>query len=1294
MPGQEPIAVLGAGCRYAGGVASIEDLWRVAVEGVDAIGEFPVDRGWPTGPTDSVYRLGGFIPSVTGFDAAFFGLSPREARLMDPQQRLLLEVVWEALERAGIDADTLRGRPVGVFAGVSPSEYGPQLHQAGRDAGRILTGTALSVVAGRVAYTLGLTGPALSVDTACSSSLVAVHLAARALRDGECELAIAGGVSVLATPGIFTEFAAQGGLAADGRCKAFGAGADGTGWAEGAGVVVLARLADAVAADRPVWALIRGSAINQDGASNGLTAPSGPAQQRVIAAALADAGVAAGDVDAVEAHGTGTRLGDPIEATALAAAYRPTADLPPLWLGSIKSNIGHAQAASGVAGLLKMVEAVRHGVLPGSLHCDPPSGLIDWQSSGLALLTETRPWPDRGRPRRAGVSSFGISGTNAHVVVEQPPAQLGSPAPPPPAGPFGWPLSARSAPALAETARRLSAQLAATDGWQPHQVGFSLATSRTVFDHRAVVLGDTREDLLTALERLAASATTDVADPSDELCFVFGGHGSQLPGMGRQLRERFPVFAATFDEAAGHLDRWLPGPLHRALDPDAPPGLLDDTRYTHAAVFAYQAALVRLLDTLGVVPDVLVGHSLGEITAGYAAGVLTLPDACTLVGARGRLLADLPPGAMAAVRARAADVSRLLDDGVTIAAYNSPLDTVVSGEPGAVADLVARLRAAGGRATMLPVNHALHTPATEPVLARFREVVAGVDLRPATIPVISTLTGGPVSAELTDPEHWCAQIRRPVLFADAIAALGPPPSRTFLELAPRPVLTPYIPRCLAAPDTTRALCTGRRSEPEPAALLTALATVHSRGHRVRWDALYPAGTRPVDLPTYPFQRRYLWHPTVSAPGRAGHPLLGAPVPLAAARDRWFAGILSADEPRYLSQHRLHDVPVLPAAAMIEWALAAAGGSAGAAGWVVEDVAFLAPLVLPAGLASGVQAVAEAAGGVRCFARPVEQPTAPWTTHVTARRVAADAGPPPDRVDPAALCGRLTEDAVSALTDDLARRGLGYGPAFRRICRLFRGPDEAGALVEPSPDDADGHLLDPTVIDACFQLVTAFLPGDGRPWLPARVDRIAVHRPLTGPMWCYARRVEQDAAGECAADVQLLDQDGTVLLELTGVRLRPAARGSRPVTDIRPADLPPARPAVDRKPTPPVARLDLTELTRLAVADPDRARRTVLGRVVEQLGSLLQLAPDDQQRLVGSHGRQPLNQLGLDSLAAVQLQDRLLLEFGSEVTPEFLFDGADAADVAESVCRQLTLRSIVAPVDGPRINEADTEILTL
>lgn len=1283
--------MLGAGCRYAGGVASIEHLWRVAVDGVDAIGEFPLDRGWSTGPADSVHRLGGFIPTVTGFDAAFFGLSPREARLMDPQQRLMLEVVWEALERAGIDPDTLRGRPVGVFAGVSPSEYGPPLHAAGRDAGRILTGTAPSVVAGRVAYTLGLTGPALSVDTACSSSLVAVHLAVRALRSGECELAIAGGVSVLATPGIFTEFAAQGGLAADGRCKAFGAGADGTGWAEGAGVVVLARLADAVAEDRPVWALIRGTATNQDGASNGLTAPSGPAQQRVIAAALADAGLAAVEVDAVEAHGTGTRLGDPIEAAALAAAYRPTADGPPLWLGSVKSNIGHAQAASGVAGLLKMVQAVRHGVLPGSLHCDPPSGLVDWASSGLALLTGTRPWPDRGRPRRAGVSSFGISGTNAHVVIEQPPAPIGSPAPPPTAGPVAWPLSARSAPALAETARRLSAHLAATDGWEPHRVGYSLATSRTVFDHRAVVLGDTREDLLAALERLAAGTTTDIADPSDELCFVFGGHGSQLPGMGRQLRERFPVFAATFDEAAGHLDRWLTVPLHQALDPQAPPELLDDTRYTHAAVFAYQAALVRLLDALGVVPDVLVGHSLGEITAAYAAGVLALPDACTLVGARGRLLADLPPGAMAAAHAPTADVTRLLDDGVTIAAYNSPLDTVVSGEPGAVADLVARLRAAGGRATVLSVDHALHTPATEPVLARFREVVAGVDLRPATIPVVSTLTGGPVSAELADPEHWCAHIRRPVLFADAIAALGHRPGRTFLELAPRPVLTPYVLRCLAAPDAARALPTGRRGEPEPSALFAALATVHTRGHRVRWDALYPAGTRPVDLPTYPFQRRYLWHPTVTAPPRLGHPLLGAAVPLAAALDRWFAGVLSADEPPYLSQHRLHDVPVLPAAAMLEWALAAAG--AGAAGWVVEDMAFLAPLALPEGRAAGVQAVAESGGGVRCFARPAEQPAAPWTTHVTARRVAAGAGPRPDRVDPAALCDRLTEDAVSALTDDLARRGLTYGPAFRRMSRLFRGQDEAAALVEPSPDGADAHLLHPTVVDACFQLATAFLPDDRRAWLPARVDRVAVHRPLTGPMWCYARRVEPDAPGECAADVHLLDQDGTVLLELTGVRLRPAARGSRPVTDMPPADLSAERPVAEREPAPAVARLDLAELTRLAVADPDEARRTVLRRVVEQLGSLLQLAPDDQ-RLAGAQGRQPLNKLGLDSLAAVQLQDQLLLEFGSEVTPEFLFDGADAADVAESVCRQLTLRSIVAPVDGPGVNEADTEILTL
>ncbi len=1164
----EPIAVIGAGCRYPGAVACIEDLWRIVADGTDAMGGFPPDRGW-VGEYGPLRGTGGFVPDAGAFDAAFFGVSPREARAMDPQQRMLLEVAWEAIERARLDAQALRGRPVGVFAGVCPSEYGPRQYEGGPDAGYLLTGCAPSVVSGRVAYLFGLTGPALSVDTACSSSLVAIHLAAQALRAGRCELALAGGVSVLATPGIFAEFGVQGGLAADGRCKPFAAAADGTGWAEGAGMVVLERLSDALAHAHPIWAVIRGSAVNQDGASNGLTAPSGAAQQRVIAAALADAGLSPADVDAVEAHGTGTRLGDPIEAAALAAAYRPRLLDRPLWIGSVKSNIGHTQAAAGVAGLLKMVMAVRHGVLPKSLHALPPSPHVDWDASGLALLAEPVPWPESGRPRRAAVSAFGISGTNAHLVLEQAPPQPAPATAPPPdepwAVPVAWPLSAKSASALVANGRGLHEHLTAAPDWHPEPIGSALATTRATFAHRAVVLGRSRAELLAGLVALAGDQDAPglirgTGNPGGQLAYVFPGHGSQYPGMGSELAERYPVFAAALDEVCALLDPHLPVPLRdvmRAPAGTADAARLDDTLFTHAAVFAYQTALFRLLESFGLKPDRLVGHSLGEIAAAHAAGILTLTDACALVAARGRLLASLPEGAMAALGVPAEEF-----DGrhplVTVAAYNSPTDIVVSGEPAEVDRVVAHFRDRGRPAVRLPVARALHSPATHAVLDEFRRVARGMTYHPAAIPVVSTVTGAPAEdGQLRDAEYWVGHIHRPVRFAAAVAQLDQTPTTAILELAPRPTLAAYIRRTLGDTGGAQVAGTGQPGHGESGAVLAALARAHTRtAQPVRWERTY-SGTGPAaDLPTYRFQRQRYWHPNaVAAPGRH-HPLAGQPIALAGTGDRWFAGTLAVDEPWFVAQHTLFGRPVLPASAMLEWAFAAArhGTGENAGSWALREVRFAALLAFPEHAPVTAQAVVHT-GGVRCFARPADRPDEPWTEHVTVASAGATGEPRAGRVDLQHLRGGLTERAAGPLYEQLARRGLGYGPAFRGLRRLFRDGDDAVALVETGQAAADtgAFVLDPVVLDACFHIAAAFLPADREGvWLPAAVDRVVIHDRLPGRVWCHARWRGPGPAGSYAMDLRVLSEDGEVLVDIDGLRLHPASPatlarlgGSRP-----------------------------------------------------------------------------------------------------------------------------------------------------
>ncbi|WP_448331393.1 type I polyketide synthase [Streptomyces sp. DSM 41534] len=1173
---REPIAIVGMGCRYPGGVESPEDLWELVASGTDAVSTFPVDRGWdedlydpdPEKPGKSYTREGGFLHNANGFDASFFGMSPREALATDPQQRLLLETSWEALERAGIDPASARGSRTGVFVGVMYNDYGSRIQSIPEGLeGHLGNGSAGSVASGRISYTFGFEGPAVTVDTACSSSLVALQLAVQALHKGDCSLALAGGVAMMATPGVFIEFSRLRGLAVDGRCKSFSNAADGTGWSEGAGVLLLERLSDAQRNGHQVLAVVRGAAVNQDGASSRLTAPNGPSQQRVIRDALRNAGLSAADVDAVEAHGTGTPLGDPIEAQALLATYgkeRAGADRP-LWLGSFKSNVGHTQAAAGVGGVIKMVMAMRHGVLPKTLHVEEPSEHVDWSAGAVSLLTESTPWPETGEPRRAGVSSFGVSGTNAHVILEQAPeAEAAGDAEPEVAdGPVAWVVSGHGAEGLRAQAERLREFVAGRSELGAADVARSLVMTRSVLDHRAVLVGRDRDELLSGLGAVTEkSALPGVvvgeSAPPGRSVFVFPGQGAQWVGMAVGLLESSPVFAEAIGECEAALSAYVDWSLTEVLrGVEGAPGF-DRVDVVQPVLFAVMVSLARLWRSVGVEPDAVMGHSQGEIAAACVAGALSLGDAAKVVALRSQAIAVglAGRGGMVSVGLSAQQAEERIarwGGAISVAAVNGPGSVVVSGDPGALDEMVAELEGEEVRVRRVPVDYASHSAHVEGIREELLRVLADLQPRSSEVPFYSTVSGELVDTAQLDAEYWYRNLRQTVELESTTRTLLDAGHGVFIEVSPHPVLTVPVQQTVEAAEAQAVVVgTLRRDEGGLERFLTSAAEVFVNGAEVDWAAvLENRGGRQVELPTYAFQRERYWLDVPAGTGDVGsvglgslgHPLLGAVVSLASGGGVLLSGRLSLATHEWLADHAVHGVVLLPGTAFVELVVQA-GDQVGCGR--IEELVIEAPLILPehGGVRIQVEAGEADASGFRevsVFSREeAEGEGAVWTCH--ARGVLA----PMAGAEAASFDFGVWPPAGAELVDvsgeyvRAAENGLEYGPVFQGLRRAWRRDGEVFAevgLPEGERERAGQFGLHPALFDAALHAlgVGGVLAGGSGSLLPFSWRGFALE--AVGATSLRVR-LASVGAGSDAVSVLVGDESGRGVASVESLVLRP------------------------------------------------------------------------------------------------------------------------------------------------------------
>ncbi|MBI5722127.1 MAG: SDR family NAD(P)-dependent oxidoreductase [Burkholderiales bacterium] len=1197
----EPIAIVGMACRLPGGVVDIAGYWKVLSEGLDMVGEIPADR-WdvdafydpnPEAPGKSRTKAGGFLQDIAGFEPTFFGISPREARALDPQQRLLLEVTWEALEDAGIAPDSLDSTRTGVFVGITGTDYSNRIdvEDPARSDIYLATGTALNAAAGRVSFTLGLQGPCMAIDTACSSSLVAIHTACQSLRNGESELAVAGGVNVMMSPEAYVMISKWGMLSPDGRCKAFDASANGFVRGEGCGLVVLERLSVARAKGRNVLALIRGSAINQDGHSSGLTVPNGIAQQAVLRQALAAARLAPADVSYVEAHGTGTSLGDPIEVEALAAVYSEGRDAAqPLEVGSVKSNLAHLEAASGVTGMMKVVLALQHRQLPASLHVREPSPAIPWDRMPVRVSTRLHDWaPAHGAARRAGVSAFGFSGVNAHAILEEvTPAGASPPAPRPL---FVLPLSGRSEAALGDVARRYADHLEQLGTVTPEQLAdvcATAATGRAHFVHRLAVVGPDVAALVAQLRavgpdgEVAAAAAPTIARGQAaarvRTAFLFTGQGSQYVGMGRELHDTEPVFRAALERCAAVLDASLPRPLLQLLFKESA-GLLDQTGCTQPALYALQVALAALWRSWGVEPGAVIGHSVGEFAAAAVAGVFSIEDGARLIAARGRLMQALPAGGvMVAVQGEAGQLAREVAREVeanaaemSIAARNAPGSWVIAGARAAVEGAAARLAALGLRTQGLAVSHAFHSPLMAPMVAEFRRVAAGVEHAQPQLNWISSLTGRTLewsewAARM--PEYWCRHVREAVDFEAGVKALAGAGMQACVEIGPHPTLIGLAQQTLGAVATAGAgaltwHASLRRQRSGIETIADSVARLHVRGGRIDWAAYTRRGERrSVRLPSTPFQRQHYLidyrkpaRRASSTSGRPVHELLGARIPVAGVAAA-FERALNTGNPAWVVDHRIGGEAVMPLTAYLEISLAAARQVHGSALSTIEHVEVGEPMVLRPDEERLMQVLVDGEGAaaatrVRVFSRDAARAESPWTLHASALIGRPQADPAPAAPDLAAARSRCTTAVdIAAFYEQARSRGADFGASFNVMRSAVGGAGEGLGEVEADPSvqaEGERYAFHPALLDACFHasaVAIASLPGaeDERMYLSIGVERIRWGVPPSGRLTSHAAvRAPRTRGDMLLIDITIVDAGGATVMQVEGLRCRRASR---------------------------------------------------------------------------------------------------------------------------------------------------------